>query len=351
LRPNQASRAAKASKNGFKTEGTQANFNSLLMNIANHMNGFTDEEIFLNNLGATSFLRFWSWPNLYRDQGDSNKNGDGKEICDLTVIFGNDIILFSDKKIEFNKDKEIEVAWSRWSKRAIGDSVKQIKGARRWFDQYPERVFIDKKCKHKIPIKLPQKSEARFHNVVVCHGIEQVLSSFNSEASFIFDNSIQGDSHWKKKNSLPFCIGQIFEGNFVHIFNESTVELVLKEFDTTKDFLLYLKQREELLSSEKYIRARSESDIIQLYYENFDDQKGERSIWPKEIIDADNVVIDMGGIRNLFSNPSFIAKKLEDKISYFWDDLIESFSFHILNGSAEYTNWDHPKRLAKSQLV
>ncbi|MBD2816811.1 SEC-C domain-containing protein [Xenorhabdus sp. Flor] len=306
------------------------------------MSGFTDEEIFLNNLGANSFLRFWSWPNLFRDQGDSNRNGDGKEICDLTIVFENNIILFSDKRIEFNTTKDVKVAWSRWARKAIGDSVKQIKGARRWFEEFPERIFVDKNCKHKIPVKIPIKSDIKFHNIVVCHGVEEVLASFNNEASFMFDNSICGDAHWNKNETIPFCIGQIFEGNFIHIFNESTIELVLKEFNTTKDFIHYLSQREELLSSNIHIRLMSESDMIQLYYENFDEKKRERTIWPKELIEAESAVIDMGGIQRLYDNPSFIAKKQEDLISYFWDCLIESLSFHILNGSAEYTNYEHP---------
>ncbi|RDE18075.1 hypothetical protein DV711_18300 [Motiliproteus coralliicola] len=306
------------------------------------MSGFTDEEMFLNNLGANSFLRFWSWPNLFRDQGDSNSGGDGKEICDLTVVFEENVLLFSDKRIEFNKEKDVDVAWSRWARKAIGDSVKQINGARRWLEKHPDRVFVDKKCKYKIPVKVPEKNEIKFHNIVVCHGIEEVLASFNNEASFMFDNSIHGNTHWNKNETTPFCVGQIFEGDFVHVFNESTIELVLKEFNTTKDFTHYLSQREELLSSDKHIRVLSESDMIQLYYENFDEEKGGRSIWPKELIEADSAVIDMGGIQRLYENPSFLAKKQEDKISYFWDDLIESFSFHVLNGSAEHISYEHP---------
>ncbi len=306
------------------------------------MSGFTDEEVFLNILGANSFLRFWSWPNMFRDQGDTNKNGDGKEICDLTVVFEDNVILFSDKRIEFNTTKDVEVAWSRWARKAIGDSVKQIKGARRWFETYPERVFVDKKCKHKIPVKIPDKDAIKFHNIVVCHGIEEILASFNNEASFMFDNSIRGNVHWYRNEATPFCIGQIFEGDFVHVFNESTIELVLEEFNTTKDFTHYLSQREELLSSDKHIRVVSESDMMQLYYENFDEEKGGRSIWPKELIEAEGAVIDMGGIQRLYENPSFLAKEQEDRISYFWDDLIESFSFHVLNGSAEHTSYEHP---------
>lgn len=313
------------------------------------MNGFTKEEIFLNKLGENSFLRLWSWPNLFRDQGGSK--GDGKEICDLTVIFGDDILLFSDKKIEYNKTKDIKIAWARWARwarRAIGDSVKQIKGARRWFTKYPSRVFLDSKCTQKIPLNIPSKEKVRFHNIVVCHGIEDVLATFNNESSFMFDNTIDGNQHWSKDDCIPFCIGQIFEGDFVHVFNESTIELVLQEFDTAKDFILYLKQREKLLRLDRSIKIGSESDIIQLYYENFQKDVDDRSILPDEVSNVDNIIIDKGGIKNLFLSPSFIAKKKEDAVSYFWDDLIESFSFHILNNSAEHKSWLHPCEIEPS---
>lgn len=306
------------------------------------MSGFTDEEEFLNKLGVNSFLKFWSWPNLFRDQGDCSSRGDGKEICDLTVVFGDDVILFSDKKIKFNRSKSVNIAWSRWARKAIGNSVKQVKGARRWFEEYPNRIYIDRKCSQKIPVTIPLKSNIRFHNVVVCHGIEDVLGSFNREASFIFDNSIRGSSHWDENESKPFCIGQIFEGDFVHIFNGSTIELVLREFDTTKDFIGYLQQREVLLSSDKHIKVLSESDIMQLYYEGFDEATEERSIFSKEVDGTTGAVIDKGGVHRLLNNPAFLAKKEEDRVSYFWDELIESFSFHILNGSAESVSWKYP---------
>lgn len=306
------------------------------------MSGYTDEEILLNRLGAGSFLKFWSWPSLFRDQGDSNKYGDGKEICDLVVIFGNDIILFSDKKIKFNQSSDVNIAWARWARKAIGDSVKQIKGARRWFEEFPDRIYIDKKCKNRIPIKIPSKEEIKFHNVVVCHGIENILSSFNSEASFIFDNSIVGAAHWNQLEVKPFYIGQIFEGDFVHIFNESTIMLALQEFDTAKDFIQYLDQRKSLLSANKHVMVNSESDIMQLHYESFDENLEERSIWSEDLKNAQKIILKRGGIEELLTHPSLIAKKEADKISYFWDDLINVFSHHILNDTAEHKNWENP---------
>ncbi len=102
------------------------------------MAGFTSDETFLHTLARRSFLRFWSWPNLFRDQGDSTKGGDGKEICDLVIIFGDDIVLFSDKRNKFSKEKSRDVAWCRWARQAIGESLIQVSGAKRWLQKYPD---------------------------------------------------------------------------------------------------------------------------------------------------------------------------------------------------------------------
>ena len=58
--------------------------------------GITDSERYLKNLCDHTFLSLWSYPNAYRDQKGSSK-GDGKELCDLLVVFENHVIIFSDK--------------------------------------------------------------------------------------------------------------------------------------------------------------------------------------------------------------------------------------------------------------
>ncbi len=303
------------------------------------MNGFTKEEQYLHSLGGRSFLQFWSWPNLFRDQGDVTKHGDGKEICDLIVVFDNDIILFSDKKIKFNLEKDVDIAWSRWARKAIGESAKQLDGARRWLQKYPERIYINKLCTNKIPIKIPIGEGVVFHHIVVCHGVEEIISSFNVDSSFMFDSSLKGNDTWSKEKAIPFCVGEVEQEHFIHVFNEYTIGLVLKEFDTTKDFIHYLGQREALLSLNGRVRVNSESSIINLYYNSFNEATNERAIVTNEMLNSDCVVIDGEGISNLYDTYSFRYKSSENKVSYFWDDMIEAFTYHILNNSAEYTNF------------
>ena len=64
-----------------------------------------------------SFLKLWSYANPYR--------ATGKEIADLLVIFGNDVIVFSDKQSTFRDDG---YGWQRWYRRTVTASIKQLSG-------------------------------------------------------------------------------------------------------------------------------------------------------------------------------------------------------------------------------
>src|SRR5260370_9927798 len=58
--------------------------------------GVTADERYLQLLCDRSFLSLWSYPTPFRDQKVGGK-GDGKELCDLLVVFGDDILIFSAK--------------------------------------------------------------------------------------------------------------------------------------------------------------------------------------------------------------------------------------------------------------
>src|SRR5437868_4645553 len=102
--------------------------------------GVTVAERNLSRLCAKSFLSLWSYPGVYRNQGIAG-NGDGKEICDLFVIFGNDVVIFSDKDCQIPNSGKLDVDWARWFRRAVERSADQVWGAERWIKCHPDRVF------------------------------------------------------------------------------------------------------------------------------------------------------------------------------------------------------------------
>jgi hypothetical protein len=124
--------------------------------------GSTESERYLVRFAKKAFLSLWSFPNDYTDEGKRGK-GNGKELCDLLVVFGNDIILFSDKACKFTLHDDINIAWSRWYKRAVEKSAKQLSGVESSINRFPDRVFLDPSCKSTLPIQLPKSGEVQYN--------------------------------------------------------------------------------------------------------------------------------------------------------------------------------------------
>jgi hypothetical protein len=104
--------------------------------IVRRSRGSTPSERLLADLGDHAFLKLWSYPNLFYDKKQNGK-GDGKELCDMLVVCGDDVIIFSDKRIKFQEDQPIEVAWPRFYRNAIEGAVTQINGANNWIYPIP----------------------------------------------------------------------------------------------------------------------------------------------------------------------------------------------------------------------
>src|ERR1700730_17909717 len=107
--------------------------------------GLNPSERVLAQLCRRSFLSLWTYPNLHTDEGFKGETGSAKEFVDVLLVFGDDVILFSDKHVTFNEGKPIEVAWPRWYKRAVLHSAHQLYGALNWLRRFPDRIFLDAK--------------------------------------------------------------------------------------------------------------------------------------------------------------------------------------------------------------
>ena len=92
--------------------------------VVHKSEGLTKTEQRLAALGYRTFLKLWSYPNPYKMQTN------GKELCDLLVVFDNHIIIFSDKDCSYGGSGNPQVDWSRWYKKAIQKSAGQLVGAK-----------------------------------------------------------------------------------------------------------------------------------------------------------------------------------------------------------------------------
>ena len=286
----------------------------------------TPDESILYELGKNSFLSLWSYANLYRDQGDCARNGDGKELCDFVVIFGSTVLLFSDKRIEFQKGVAEDVAWRRWHKKAVLGSIKQLKGAERWIRAYPDRIYVDKRCENNFPV--PLQGELHVHRIVVTHGLEEELESNNNEPSF---------SHITK-DPQNFDILCNVADDMCHVFTGDSLMFVLSQIDTTADFVDYLEKREAAFTGNHQLFVSKESDLVHTYFKSGEDK--ETTLLAELSNRKENTYVDYPGIADLLNDPIYMQKKRDDNPSYFWDDLIEHISFHVIRGSTERSNFE-----------
>ena len=83
------------------------------MSSIRRASGTTTSERYLAWLAEHSFLDLWSYPNVYRDVPIRGGQVMGKEVCDLLVVCGDHVLIFSDKTVGWPKHADSSAAWSR----------------------------------------------------------------------------------------------------------------------------------------------------------------------------------------------------------------------------------------------
>lgn len=296
--------------------------------------GTTESERYLAKLADRTFLNLWSYPNVFIDKMTA---GQGKELCDLLVVCGDHVLIFSDKTIEWPENSDINLAWARWYKRAIHKSVKQIRGAARWIREFPDRIFLDRKCQTRLPLQLPPESRMKLHGIVVARGAGAASREYykGGTGSLVIEGHIQGDSHFVGDGVRPLAIGDVNpDGLFVHVLDDGSLDVVLGELDTITDLTDYLSKKEALVRSGQLAGAEGEEDLV-AYFMTHMVSKYEHGFSRPDgspMKTTDTIVIEQA-YSDLRTNAQYIAKKEEDRISYLWDGLIEAFTKHMLAGT------------------
>jgi hypothetical protein len=288
--------------------------------------GATASERYLGSLARKAFLSLWSHPNVYTDENKKAGKGVGTELCDLLVVFGNDVLIFSDKHIQFKVTGDLTVDWKRWYRRAIEKSARQLRGAKTWLQRFPNRLFLDPQCSVPFPVPLPKSGEASFHLIAVTRGSYEVCESYFGGKSLgslrIHTGQIGSEE--------PFSVGLI-DGpqSIIHVLDEFNVDLLLRELNTVFDFTAYLRAKERFLTGRDIvISVPGEEQLLAIYLTKLN-SKGEHDIVLPQLEKAkdlpDFIALDESFWAPLRTEEPYIAKKEADKISYVWDDLINRF--------------------------
>jgi hypothetical protein len=280
--------------------------------------GVTHSEKYLIELCNNSFLSLWSYPNVFR-----NRN---KELTDVIVVFDNHILVFSDKACEYPTIGDAKLNWRKWFKKSVLKSAEQLWGAERWLKLYPDRVYTDRMASQKLPIEIQEN--AIIHLIAVAKGVAKPCKKYfnGGSGSLIIKSDIVGSA----AHIDPFVVGDINPNEtFIHVFDDTTLDIILQTLDTISDFTQYLSRKEELFRIRKLnLLATGEEDLLPFYLARM--KNGRHDF----VFDHDGpLCIDEGEWIKFNQNPRRIGQVMEDSVSYFWDALIERFSHNALNAT------------------
>lgn len=227
-------------------------------------------EEFLHQLAEKTFLEDWCYKNPLLP--------DGKELCDLLVVFDNIAIIWQLKNVKLDED-------GNFKKSDIEKNLRQLSGSR--------RKLVDLKCK--VTLVNPRRGEEIFDPSIIKEVF--LISALFAEEPFTL--------HFTANTS----------GHFVHVFTKRFTEIVLNELDTISDFCKYLRTKQDVLSGNtSCIITGGEEELLAHYLRN------NRSF--DKLRNYDFVHIDTGDWTKFQTNKQYLGKKKEDEFSYLWDGII-----------------------------
>lgn len=184
------------------------------------------------------------------------------------------------------------------------------------------------------------KKDVIIHRIVVTHSIADICKKYtgNKYGSFFIDSNIIGSEQ-------EFSIGYINEyKKFVHILNDFSLNLLMKELDTAPDFINYLTRKEDLFKKTNVV-AFGEEDMLAQYLSITDDNgihnfidKNNNDFFYKGNSEHNLIIFENGAWENIINNIQYLNKKKADKISYAWDYLLEKSIKHYMSGTQLYKN-------------
>lgn len=292
--------------------------------------GTTSAERSLAELCESTFLKLWSYPNIYTPEGRKQDRGAGKELADLLVVFGDSVIIFSDKDIAFPTHPQLDVYWGRWKRRAIVASIGQLHGAEKWLKEHPGKLYLDKNCSEEFPLRDGVSNASEIHLIAVARNSASAARTFfdDETSGLVFRCVAQDETPFTYTDTHP-------EKTFVHILDEVRLDILLRELDTAPDFLAYLRFKTKLIRGGMLGFAQGEENLLAFYLGVGGGVASEEAVWGlvAEQLGSDAQLVINGGIWNEYSTSDSHCRRREaDTISYLWDGLIDWFSGHVLSG-------------------
>jgi len=229
-------------------------------------------EKMVHQLAEKSFFIDWCFQNP--------KLPDGKELCDLLVVYDSVAIIWQIKDLKLDDN-------GKYKRKEVEKNIRQLSGARRQLIELKTPVELENSRRRKENLDPSVITEIFLISVIMGEG---------EDYGTFMEN---------------------YKNHQVHVLTGDFLKIVLKELDTISDFTHYLREKEKFLSDngKHMIITGGEEELLANYLMN------KRSF---DFLDGYNFVVIEDGSWGKFENaPENIARKEADKISYGWDSIIE----------------------------
>lgn len=285
--------------------------------------GVTPTERLLADLCEKSFLNLWSYPNPAKEDRD--------ELCDLLAVFENHVFIFFDRENrqldKFAKDPLVN--WNRWKKKVIDDQIRTAHGAERYI-RSGRGIFLDNALEVPFPIDI-DFDKMIIHKIIIAHGAKEACEKFSNDNVYGSLAVSYGNNGTQMPLPFPFMI-HIDKEYPVHVFDSCNLPIILSELDTFFDFSSYLNAKIDAINSLDILAYCGEEDLLAHYYLNFDNSKKKHFIG----ISQENyncLMIGEGEWKDFKELEIYKNKKLADKVSYLWDEIIQKTCQNALDGT------------------
>ncbi|MBC8274716.1 MAG: hypothetical protein H8E40_07100 [Chloroflexi bacterium] len=249
-------------------------------NQVNHSGKGKRAERFVHDLAMKTFLTDWCYLNPILPNG--------KELCDLLVIFDEIAVIWQIKDLKLAQNR-------KYKKREVNKNLRQLAGAYR-------QLFT-----LQVPIELqnPRRGKEKFQPSTI-REIYLISALLGGEEDF-------------------FSFVESMSDRVIHAFTKDFTQIILSELDTIDDFTRYLRAKEDLIKlGQNFVICGGEEELLAVYLghnRSFDELK-----------DATDIFIEEGSWDKFKNSEKYQRKKAEGKISYGWDQIIN----RIHEGSGEY---------------
>ncbi len=225
----------------------------------------------LHGLAEKTFFTDWCFLNP--------KLPDGKELCDLLVVFDDIAIVWQIKNLKLDENGHYKTGEKE-------KNLSQLYGAK--------RSLFDLKR----PIELENARRIK----------EKFDPSTIKQTYYI--SALIGEGEWS------YIPTENYKGMYINVLSGRTLEIMLAELDTIGDFTTYLKAKKDFYTKTKtsVVITGGEEDFMAYWLME------ERSF--KKYEKADMLFLNGGAWEHFSKRDDYLRKKEADRISYGWYNLI-----------------------------